>query len=283
MKSTLLLLLLLLAGCGGGGSDEPVHVFIFAGQSNMAGSDATITADMVHDLADAGMQTDVDRTALFTFQGGASSYPWGDIRGHEGVSLGRNYLTPDTTHHVKVHGPEVGFNRAMGGNIAIIKYADNYTSLEGGRSAWVAPGTRWTAWQAFVDKQLAALGRPYVIEGFVWFQGIDDGLLARDHDSYKADLEKIAADLRAKYGNHPLILGQSVNSPIAGSAAMAPIRWAQVEVGGESGNALITVDDLGPYVNSHHLCESSQVIAGQRFAAAYATISGVTVFRATSP
>lgn len=264
-----------LAACGGGGGTstptsgplgvEPVRVFIFAGQSNMLGADATISADKVHDLAEVALQTDVDRSSLLTV-GGAESYPWGDIRGHNTVSLSEEFIAG---LRVKGHGPEVGFNRALGGNVAIIKFAANYHALEGGRSAWVAPGSLWVQWQAFVDQQLAAIGKPYVIAGFVWSQGIDDGILRRDHDAYKADLRKIAADLRAKFGVRPFILAREVDSQVAGSAAMAPIRQAQVEVGNEPGNSWVTVDDLGPYVNTHHLSAAAQLVAGQRFASGY--------------
>lgn len=268
---------LLLASCGGG-SDEsdtpaptesatpPIPVFVFAGQSNMNGSDAAISLTTgVLDLVDMGLQTDMDRSALFTMATPSTSYPWGDIRGHNGYHYGRAFLDGKP---VKVHGPEVGFNRTVGGNIAIVKYADNYQALEDGRSAWVKPGTRWTAWQAFVDQQLTSLGRPYKVVGVVWFQGIDDGLLNRPKEDYQADLIQLLADVRAKFGNVPVVVGRSVNSPIAGAAAMAPIRAAQVEVGSMPGNAWIDVDDL-QIVADHHLSSAAQLTAGQRFGEAY--------------
>jgi len=243
--------------------EEPVQVYLFAGQSNMLGADATIDPSGVKDLADVGRQTKADRSSMLAV-GGAESYPWGDIRGHDGVYRSAREIGG---RRVKAHGPEVGFNRVLGGRIAIIKYADNFKATENGRSPWVKPGSRWTAWQAFVDARLAALGRPYVVVGFVWHQGIDDGLLHRDRRSYQADLEQIAADLRAKFGNKPFVLARSVNSPLAGSAAMAPIRAAQEDVGSEPGNAWITVDDL-PLVNTHHLTAAGQLEAGRRFAKA---------------
>jgi len=261
-----------LSACGGGGdaaedvnpapTQPPIDVYIFAGQSNMNGSDAVIsTTTGVLDLVDMGLQTDVDRSSLFAMATPSTGYAWGDIRGHNGYHWGRATLDGKP---VKVHGPEVGFNRYLGGNIAIIKYADNYTALENGQSAWVKPGTRWTQWQAFVDQQLVSLGRPYAIKGVVWFQGIDDGLLYRDKISYKADLVQLVADVRAKYGNVPVVLGRSVNSPIAGAGAMAPIREAQVEVAAMPGNSWINVDDL-EVVADHHLSAVAQLEAGRRF------------------
>jgi len=267
---------LFIAACGGGEESEtpeqtasttpPVPVFVFAGQSNMNGSDAVIsTMTGVQDLVDMGLQSDVDRSALFTMATPNASYAWGDIRGHDGYYNRSAFIDGKP---VKVHGPEVGFNRTLGGNIAIVKYAANYPALEKGRSAWVKPGSRWTAWQDFVDQQLSSLGRPYQIVGVVWLQGIDDGMLNRSQEAYQADLIQQLADLRAKFGNVPVVLGRSVNSPIAGAAAMAPIRAAQVEVGNMPGNAWIDVDDL-QIVADHHLSSAAQLTAGQRFGEKY--------------
>lgn len=271
---------LTLAACGGGGGgadeDAPVpsapvvpegaiRVYLFAGQSNMLGSDALIDPTTgTADLVDMGQQIEADRSTLFTMSTRFLRYDWGDVRGHVGYRWGELTINGEA---VKVHGPEVGFAREMGGNIAIIKYADNYTATENGRSPWVKPGSRWNAWHAFVEQQLASLGRPYVVAGFVWFQGIDDGLLHRGQDRYQADLEQIAADLRAKYGNVPFVLARSVDSQIAGSYYMAPIRAAQEAVGAQPGNALITVDDL-PLVATHHLTAAGQLEVGRRFAKA---------------
>ncbi len=267
MRALIALLLVCLTACGGSAeADGPIKVYIMAGQSNMFGADAVIDpVSKVKDLVGIGTQTDLDRSSMFTLGTTGPTYSWGDVRGHDGASLGQFAINGQP---VKTHGPEVGFNRAMGGNIAIIKYADNYPGLEAGRSAWVKPGSRWVAWTGFVDKQLAALGKPYVIAGFVWHQGIDDGILHREQAGYAADLRQIAMDLRGKYGAAPFVLARSVNSPIAGAAYMAPIRAAQVEVGSLPGFAWIDVDDLGPYVNSHHLTAAAQLVAGQRFAAA---------------
>jgi hypothetical protein len=278
LLAVLLVLAAFLGGCGGGGdappppaAPAPLQVFIFAGQSNMAGTDAVISPSRTDDLAMLGQQTAADRGSRFTMATPVASYAWGDIRGHNGYSFGE--LTVNGKP-VKVHGPEVGFERSIGRRVAIIKYADNFTALENGRSPWVAPGSRWRAWQAFVDAQLAALGEPYEVAGFVWHQGIDDGLLQRNRAAYEADLRQVAADLRARFGPRPFVLARSVDSPIAGAAAMAPIRAAQVAVGESAGNAWIDVDDLGPFVNFHHLTAAGQLLAGQRFAEAHGRLAG---------
>jgi len=54
---------------------------------------------------------------------------------------------------------------------------------------------------------------------------------------------------------------------------MAPILAGQVDVADTIPNSgWIDVDDL-PYVNTHHLCESALITAGDRFAAAYISAS----------
>lgn len=249
-------------------SSDPkaLRVFIFAGQSNMLGADAVIVPAGTKDLAQAGLQTDVDRTALFTVGTQTTSSAWGAIQGHNGQTYGKTIIDGLP---VKIHGPEVGFNRELGGNIGIIKYADNYTELENGHSAWVRPGTRWKAWQKFVDAQLLTIGKPYKIVGVIWFQGIDDGVLKRDKASYRADLLQIISDVRARYGQVPFILGRSVNSPFANPNSMADIRDAQNEIGAMPGNGIVVVDDLGPFIRGHHLSAASQLISGKRFAREY--------------
>src|SRR6188474_3411734 len=82
-------------------SDKPVvNVFLFAGQSNMAGADAEVA------VPPGFKQTAADRLARFTtapLPDGEKSpryLPWGEIKGHEAKGK-------------LVHGPEVGFARAL--------------------------------------------------------------------------------------------------------------------------------------------------------------------------
>lgn len=264
---------------------RPLDVFLFGGQSNMWGADAVIDPDMItRDLADAGLQTDADRRALFTLGWGASvpPSPWGDIRGHAGYCLGR---TEVNGARIKCHGPEVGFVRALDAagyrHIAIIKVAANFKEYEGGKSPWIAPNAFWTPWRAFVMQrldELTAMGHPYTIKGFFWHQGIDDGIQGRSRALYEADLTQLIADLRREYGTSgtPFVCARSIDSTlaagIAGPGAMRAIREGQVAVAESPANApaaWIDVDDLKPYVNQHHLTAAAQLVAGRRFAEAY--------------
>jgi hypothetical protein len=243
----------------------------------MAGSDACIDPlGCVKDLADIGEQTPADKASLIAYQELSSTsvtYPWGDIRGHNGSSMSQD--TNSSGIPFKVHGPEVGFVRSLYAagwhNIAIIKVSDNYSVLENGRSAWVSPNSRWRDWTAFVDAQLAELSRKgyaHTIRGVVWSQGIDDGMMRRSQADYQSDLQQIVSDIRARYGDIPFVLER--DSEADGADRMDPIRAAQVEVATTTPNSgWIDVDDLCPYVNTHHLSEAAQLTAGERFAAAY--------------
>lgn len=277
----------LLTACGGGGSDAgapsapskpsqtppPLKVFILVGQSNMLGADALVDPTTgVKDLAELGLQTAVDQSTAFTFSTRAIQAPWGDVRGHAGYWLSEPQIGNQT---VKVMGPEVGFSRELGGNIAIVKYADNYLATEGGRSAWVKPGSRWTEWQNFVDQRLAAIGQPYEVAGFVWFQGIDDGFLGRGQEAYAADLRKVLADLRSKFGDKPAVIVQELNSVLVGPTGMAPIRAAQNDVAKELRNAIVDVDGL-PLATAHHLSGTAQLEVGRRVGVAMKRLQGVT-------
>lgn len=254
-----------------GASTPPLRVFLFGGQSNMLGADAVISdATKIQDLVQVSKQTVADESSLLA-QGGHFTRDWGQIRGHDSFYLGEPLYLGNP---VKGHGPEVGFARAMGGNVAIVKFSQNFSALEGGRSPWVTGGSIWTAWQSTIDNALRALNRPYTVEGFGWIQGIDDGLLGRTQGAYQADLEQVIADLRTKFGDKPFVLGRSINSQIAGTVAMTPIRAAQVVVGGQANNAWVNTDDLTPYVNTHHMTAKNQVKFGRRLAVAWAGLAG---------
>jgi hypothetical protein len=260
------------------------HVLILGGQSNMAGADALIEPKAgLRDLVDLGTQTAADRDTLFTFGARfdpthAHSYAWGHIRGHGGVANGK--LTSPEGAIYKVIGPEAGLARALAKHgwrdVAIIKAAANFQQLENDRSPWVRPNSHWTHWTAFIHARLAELRQrdsEVHVRGFIWHQGIDDGLLGRSQPAYEADLRQLIADLRTEFGTPttPFILARSVDSPVAGKPKMAPIRQAQVAVAETTERAAwVDTDDLGPYQRQHHLSAKAQLIVGQRMGEALA-------------
>ena len=245
-------------------------VFLFAGQSNMAGADSLI-AD-----PPGFQQTDADQAGLFTTaplpeaEQAREYYPWGDIRGHRGSPSG-NLL----------HGPEVGFARELyragWRNVAIIKVFAN-SSPDADRWPWGRDGALYARWTKFADARLADLrtqGYRYRVYGFVWHQGIDDAIHGQSASSYQQNLTGLVGMLRHRYGDErtPFVLARSVSSPIAkaitGSGEnnpMAVVRRAQVALGSSLPHAgWIDVDDL-PTVNQHHFTAEEQLTIGRRFA-----------------
>lgn len=258
----------------GAGPGRALEVFIFAGQSNMAGADAVLPDDFVF--------TAVDQDTLYTgapLPVGASSEdytPWGPLKGHR--------ITSVRTANKLVGGPEFGFARRLAEsgarNIAIIAAWGNFAP---GTQAWPwsEGGSLHTAWLAFVDDRLAELrGKGYEIHlrGFVWHQGIDDGLNVATAPHYQENLTALIGLVRKRFHmeNAPFVLARSVNSPIAIGAtgageggAMAKVRAAQVAVGEAVPHAgWVNVDDL-PNVLRHHFSAESQLIIGRRFGEVY--------------
>jgi len=254
----------------------PKDVFILAGQSNMAGSDAVIPDP-------PGFQaTPADHRTLFTcapIPAGIKSedyYPWGELKGHK--------CTNPRYGDKLVQGPEVGFARRLDEagvtNIALVKVWANFPKTAQ-TWPWAEGGDLNTTWLSFVDarlEELRAQGFEPRIKGFVWHQGIDDAIHGRLAASYQTNLTALIGYLRRRYhaDNAPFVLARSVNSPIARrntgagpDKPMAQVRAAQVAVGESVKNcAWINVDDL-PNVMEHHFSAESQLTIGRRFGDAY--------------
>ncbi len=248
-----------------------INVFIMAGQSNMAGADSEVV------VPPGFQQTAADRATRFTVSplpDGEKSkeyMPWGEIRGHQI----KNKL---------VHGPEVGFARALYAagwrDIAIIKVHANFGREVQGWP-WGEGGPLFNAWMMFVDARLAeftADGHSARICGFVWHQGIDDAIHGKLAGDYARNLSDLIGVMRERYGTTqtPFVLARSVNSRIAqpdpnagDDTPMAVVRRSQVKVGESIPFAAwIDVDDL-PNVNIHHFSANSQLVIGQRFGEAF--------------
>jgi hypothetical protein len=269
----LVALWLTLSGVGGSmplavAADKTVlNVFLLAGQSNMAGADSEVA------VPPGFQQTAADRVTRFTMaplpegEKSRQCVPWGEIKGHQA----KNKL---------VHGPEVGFARALYAagwrDVAIIKVHANF-----GRDVqswpWGEGGALFEAWTKFVDARLAeitAQGHSTRVCGFVWHQGIDDAIHGKLASHYERNLTDLIGVLRKRYATEraPLVLARSVNSRIAqprpdpgNNSPMAMVRRAQVKVGESVPYAAwIDVDDL-PNVNTHHFSADSQLVIGRRF------------------
>ena len=251
---------------------KPIDVFLFAGQSNMAGADAIVATPP------GFIATAADRATLFTcapVAEGARSpryLPWGEVKGH----IGR----PDEL----THGPEVGFARRLYEAglqpVAIVKMWANF-KRDAIAWPWREGGELFTPWMAFVDERLGELrerGFEPRVRGFVWHQGIDDAIHGKLAPHYEQNLTNLIKTLRRRHASAdtPFILARSVDSPIGKRQAgpgpeggMAVVRRAQVSVAEKVPRAAwVSVDDL-PNVNQHHFSAESQLVIGRRMADAY--------------
>jgi hypothetical protein len=253
-------------------AEKPVlNVFLLAGQSNMAGADSEVAEPPGFQQTAADRAT---RFAIAPIPDGETSkqyMPWGEIRGHQ-------------VKGKLVHGPEVGFARALYAagwrELAIIKVHANF-----GRDVqswpWGEGGPLFDAWTTFVDARLAELmaqGHSTRVCGFVWHQGIDDAIHGKLASRYERNLSDLIGVLRKRYAGEktPFVLARSVNSRIAqpdpdpeNNSPMAVVRRAQVKVGESIPYAAwIDVDDL-PNVNTHHFSADSQLVIGRRFGDAF--------------
>ena len=161
---------------------KPVRVFIFAGQSNMVGSDSKVS--------------DIDRFPPFTGLGAPQpnvrfSYCIG--RENKLKSNGWTALSPVNN----VVGPELSFARKVandtGSPIAIIKCAAGGTHLGGDWNPDEPSGFKmYPLALDLVRKSLAELDRrniKYQLEGFMWHQGENDMFNEQYMANYGSNLE----------------------------------------------------------------------------------------------
>lgn len=169
MKSifTLIAALLLPLPCHADADSKTVRVFIFAGQSNMVGSDSKV-ADIRRFPPFAGLDLPQDGV-LFSYNIG---------REEKLTSEGWVALRPVD----EVVGPELSFARRVSQEIqapvAIIKCAAGGTTLGGDWNPDEPSGFKlYPLALKLVQSSLAELDRkgiPYRIEGFMWHQGEND-------------------------------------------------------------------------------------------------------------
>lgn len=254
-------------------AEQPtVNLFLLAGQSNMAGADSVVLVPPGFDPTAADLQAKFTTAPVPDGEAAAEYLPWGPIRPHAASPPGK-----------PVHGPEVGFVRALDASgwrqIAIIKVYANF-----GRDVstwpWAEGEPLFQEWTRFVDARVAELaqeGAAVRVCGFLWHQGIDDAIHGALAHQYQQNLTALIGSLRRRYATEttPFVLARSVNSRIAeprpdpaGKSPMAMVRNAQVATA-ESVPvcAWINVDDL-PNVNTHHFSAESQLEIGRRFATA---------------
>ncbi len=247
----------------------PIRVFLFLGQSNIAGADAVI------ENGRAGfVQQEADQGSLFTYGPGpgdvtSTEYvPWESIRGH---------FVPSRAHPKGyVIGPEVGFCRQLflaGHPLAVIKCCGNIAAAENDW-LWEEGRSFYANSIRFAEERLAelgALGWDAKVAGVVWDQGIDDGFNELRCKAHPENLRNFISSIRRHFNDSslPFVLSRSVFSPLANPDWMRAIRKSQVEVAQTTSFVnWIDIDDLERFM-PHHMTAASQLEAGRRFAIAY--------------
>lgn len=226
-----------------GQDSQTVRVFIFAGQSNMVGSDSKTT--------------DIHRFPPFV----GCELPQPDVRfsyciGRENKTQSDGWVPLQSVNNVV--GPELSFAREvtkhLDAPIAIIKVAAGGTHLGGDWNPDEPSGFKMypLALQRIRDAlaDLESQGVPYRIEGVMWHQGENDMFNPEYMSNYGANLKNFLASLRRDLDSPQLrfYIGELCTKTIWGMdlrPRMYAISLGQKEV---------TVNDpLADYVPTSHV------------------------------
>lgn len=243
---TTALFFLLFAGTLDGGTHstrKTTRVFVFAGQSNMVGSDSH-AKDIEHFPPFEGLQEPQDKV-LFSYVIGREnkkrSDGWGPLQPVSGVV-----------------GPELSFARKVhsrtGAPVAIIKCAAGGTHLGGDWNPDDLSGFKmYPLLLETVRSSLAALkkkGIRYRLEGFMWHQGENDMFNDEYKANYGANLKNLVSRLRRDLETPelPIFVGELCTKTVWGMdlrGSMDAIARGQKEVA--------KADPLVHYVRTSHV------------------------------
>ena len=235
---------LLLCGTGLGAEEECVlRVFVFAGQSNMVGSDSKVE-DIKRFPPFAGLEN-VQSNVMFSY-----------CIGRENKR--RSDCWTDLQPVNNVVGPELSFARKVSQNIeapiAIIKCAAGGTHLGGDWNPDEPQGFEmYPLALELVRSSCAELDRrniPYRIEGFMWHQGENDMFNAEFMANYGKNLENFLARWRRDLGTPDLkfYIGELCTKTIWGMD-LRPRMFAI----SKGQKAVAKSDPLAEYVPTSHI------------------------------
>jgi len=236
-------LLSFLSLTNGDESEDPLKVFIFAGQSNMVGSDSNVK-DIQRFPPFMGLES-AQENIRFVYSIG---------REKKFESDGWQSLSPVNN----VVGPELSFARMVSAKlkseIAIIKCAAGGTHLGGDWNPENPTGFKmYPLSLKLVKSSLAELDRlkiKYQIEGFMWHQGENDMFNEDYMKNYGKNLEKFLAQWRQDLGVPDLkfFIGELCTKTIWGMD-LRPRMYAI-----SKGQRLVTDSDpLAEYVPTSHI------------------------------
>jgi hypothetical protein len=239
--------LLFIAGCVGPlraqDDDKTLRVFIFAGQSNMVGSDSRL-ADIDLFPPFAGLekpQTDVKFSYCMGREDKRQSDGWVDLQAVDGVV-----------------GPELSFARkvtqSIKAPIAIIKCAAGGTHLGGDWNPDQPIGFKlYPLTLDWIRSSLADLDRrkiKYRIEGFMWHQGENDMFESQYMQDYGKNLKNFVASWRRDLGTPDLkfYIGELCTKTIWGMD-LRPSMYA-ISLGQR---AVTDADPLAEFIPTSHV------------------------------
>jgi hypothetical protein len=238
-----LVIILISLATTGAADDKTLRVFIFAGQSNMVGSDSKVD--------------DIKRFPPFEGLEAAQSgvkFSYSIGRKNKMNSDGWTALAPVN----KVVGPELSFARLVTQNtdapIAIIKCAAGGTHLGGDWNPETPEGFKmYPLALDLVRTSLAELKKqniPYRLEGFMWHQGENDMFKDDYRANYGANLAKFLARWRRDLKTPQLkfYLGELCTKTIWGMD-LRP-RMYDISLGQK---AVAKADPLAEYIRTSHV------------------------------
>ena len=255
-------------------ADDPLRVFILAGQSNMVGGG--LLGELPPSLD--SLQTDV----LYSWRLRTTQ----TVASDEWVALQHYASAPPAGVS---YGPELSFGRqladALPDQIAILKLAANGTNLH---TDWdPTTGDVYEQMFAYADAALAQLvadGMTPSVAGLIWVQGTSDAGTIANATNYEANLNDLIAAVRQRFTDSdlPLVFNlyheDSVFFDAISPEEIAALRQSQRNVAaGDPSAWLIEADDTDlRSVGDVHYTGEAFVTLGRRLADAY--LSGVDAF-----
>jgi len=227
----------------GAASPEPVRVFIFAGQSNMVGSDSKV-ADIARFPPFIGLENPQPKVRFSYCIGRENkmrSDGWVDLQAVD-----------------QVVGPELSFarkvNQHLDAPIAIIKCAAGGTHLGGDWNPDNPQGFKmYPLALDLIRSSLAEFDKqkiPYRLEGFMWHQGENDMFNEEYQENYGANLANFFARIRQDLKTPKLkfYVGELCTKTIWGMD-LRPRMYAI----SEGQKAVTTADPLAEYIPTSHV------------------------------
>ncbi|MEL6158227.1 MAG: DUF4347 domain-containing protein [Cyanobacteria bacterium J06623_5] len=237
-----------------------VSVYLFGGQSNMAGvgSDANdLSGARANPLPDVQIWQDGINSFVDLRSGFDKNFGNGDGFGAElnfGFTLeaARDNGTADTEE------------------IYLVKYALGSTSLA---EDWAVNGQNnvyddFNAWVGNALSSLTSQGIGYSVEGMLWMQGEQDAFNASQAADYQSNLTEFIGDIRQRYGQGvDFVIGRLHDELPNGFFADEVVRSAQTAVANaDSRNFLVNTDSYPVSSDSVHFTSAGHLSLGEDFA-----------------